>query len=263
MSAAAYIDAVGLLAPGLSSWQASLPILNGTTPCVLSPLGPVQPTVLPPNERRRSPLTVRMALNVCSEATAAASVPAAELASVFSSSDGDMDIVHRICLALTDPTRGVSPTDFHNSVHNAAAGYWSIAAGAQRASTAISAYDYGLIAGLREALALLAVDNVDVLLVMYDAPPPPPLFATRPISHPGAVALVLTRQPGKDHLGRISLCDAETENTMSDAALETLRQSNPALRALPLLQALARRESGIVGVKADASTLAGIELRAP
>lgn len=185
----------------------------------------------------------------------------AQLASVFATSDADMEILHRICEALTEPQRNVSPTDFHNSVHNAAAGYWGIAAGVRGASTTIAAYDYGLAAGLREALAKLTVDDIDMLLVIYDVPPPPPLYATRPIAQPAALALRLVRRPTHRSLGHLSLCEAQKEDTLSDATLEALRQSNPALRALPLLQALARRTSGVIGIRADANRLLGVELK--
>lgn len=262
MNAAAYIDAIGLLAPGLSSWSVALPVLSGTTPYETTALVPVQPASLPPNERRRAPLAVRMALRACEDAMSSSSVPSADLASVFATSDADMDIVHRICSTLAAPVRAVSPTDFHNSVHNAAAGYWSIASAARRASSAIAAYDYGLVTGLREALALLAVDNTDVLLVLYDVPPPPPLYATRPIAQPAAVSFVLTRKPSANALARLSLCAAATETTMNDAALEALRQNNPALRALPLLEALALRKSGVIGVKTDAAAVCGIKIEA-
>ena len=82
----------------------------------------------------------------------ATALPAASLATVFASSDADLAIIHRICLALTATPRLISPTDFHNSVHNAAAGYWSIAAGARAASTTISAHDGSFAAGLARSL---------------------------------------------------------------------------------------------------------------
>ena len=50
----------------------------------------------------------------------------------------------------------ISPTRFHNSVHNAAAGYWTIGAGCMQATTALSAYDATFAEGLLEALAQLA-----------------------------------------------------------------------------------------------------------
>ena len=57
-------------------------------------------------------------------------------------------------LAGDDPA-SISPTRFHNSVHNAAAGYWTIGAHCMQAATAISAYDASFAEGLLEALMQL------------------------------------------------------------------------------------------------------------
>ena len=40
-------------------------------------------------------------------------------------------VIHEICEALATDEREVSPTRFHNSVHNASAGYWGIATRSQ------------------------------------------------------------------------------------------------------------------------------------
>jgi hypothetical protein len=56
----------------------------------------------------------------------AAALLAAETASVFTSSGGDGDVIHHICETLTQPGREVLLTRFHNSVHNAPAGYYQL-----------------------------------------------------------------------------------------------------------------------------------------
>lgn len=256
----AFIDSIGVIAPGLPSWNASVPILTGATPYVAQPVGSVQPNLLPANERRRAPLGVRLALCAAEEATAASDFAASTLATVFATSDADMDIIHRICAALAEPARSVSPTDFHNSVHNAAPGYWSIGTKGTGPSTALSAYDFNLAAGLREASALLSVDDTDVLLVLFDVPPPPPLYKSRPVAHPAAVALVLRRLQTSRSVAQISICDASGESAMDDPGLETLRQANPAARSLPLLQAVAARRSGIVGIRAYDDRFLGVRV---
>jgi hypothetical protein len=228
-----------------------------------SALGPIQPTSLPANERRRAPLGVRLALRAADEAVASAAVDASALASVFATSDADMEIIHRICAQLAEPERNVSPTDFHNSVHNAACGYWSIGTGARGPSTAISAYDFNLAAALLESLAQLSIDETDVLLVLFDVPPPPPLYAARPVAHPAAVAMLLGRERSAHTLANLSICEATTEQTMADAGLEALRSANPAARALPLLQMLALRRFGIVGIRAYDDRFLGVRLEAP
>jgi Beta-ketoacyl synthase, N-terminal domain len=258
----AFVEGVGLIAPGLPSWHAAQPVLRGASGYVPAPIGTVQSELLPANERRRAPLGVRLALRAAQDATAESGLVPATLASVFASSDADIEIIHRICFALAEPARTVSPTDFHNSVHNAASGYWSIGTASRGASSAVSAYDFNLAAGLRETLALLSCDDTDALLVLYDVPPPPPLYAKRPVAQPAAVALLFTRARTSRTIAHLALCDASNEDTMRDEGLEELRRANPAARALPLLEALAAQRSSVIGVRQYDARCIGIRVEA-
>ena len=187
-----WLEAVGIAAPGLLGWSNAREVLRGAIDYAPVDLPPYAPSLLPPNERRRATPTVRIAFQAAEDAVQAATIPPAELATVFASSDADLNIIHRISLALTQTPRLVSPTDFHNSVHNAAAGYWSIAVGSRAPSTTISAYDASFAAGLAESCMLVAIEQRIVLLVAFDLPPPQPLYAKRPIGCTAGVALVLT-----------------------------------------------------------------------
>lgn len=142
-----YIHAISFVAPGLPDWQHTRSVLRNESTYQAADISVYQPNLLPPNERRRASPAVRMAFRIAEELTKNITHRADELASVFSSSDGDLAIAHRICNALAEPSRLVSPTDFHNSVHNSAAGYWSIAANAKGPSTAISAFDHSFATG--------------------------------------------------------------------------------------------------------------------
>jgi hypothetical protein len=124
----------------------------------------------------------------------------------------------------------------------------------------LSAYDFNFAAGLREASALLSVDEYDVLLVLFDVPPPPPLYKSRPVAHPVAVALVLSRERTARSMAHLSICEAMHETTLDNAGLETLRLANPAARSLPLLQAVAARRSGIVGIRAYDDLFLGVRV---
>ena len=64
-------------------------------------------------------------------------------------------ICHEICQALALAAREVSPTRFANSVHNAAAGYWSIATGSMMESNVLCAFDASFVAGLLDAMTQL------------------------------------------------------------------------------------------------------------
>jgi hypothetical protein len=237
---AVYVRGIGLAAPGLVGWAQGTSVLAGREDYAAAELPRFAPALLPANERRRTTATIRIALEAAQQAVTEAGLGAAEVSSVFASSDGDMEIVDKMCSAMSLPERGVSPTHFHNSVHNAPAGYWAIAAHAQRPSVSISAFDASFAAGLLEAVTTALADPAPVLLVAYDYPPPAPLDAVCPVTQPFAVALVLQAQPGGQACWRLTLTGDEPESTLPDVGLEALRTSNPAARSLPLLHALAQ-----------------------
>ena len=201
------------------------------------------PAALPPAERRRVGKGVKVALDVGFEAVAHAGREASTLASIFTSSSGDGDNCDAICRELTGD-RMISPTRFHNSVHNAPSGYWGIASGSMHPSTSLCAFDDSFVAGLEDALTQLACGLDAMLLVAYDAPYPEPLHAARPTPDSFGVALVLTREPEAHTLARIETtvhADGRRPTSMSIATptLEDCRMNIPAARALPLLASIA------------------------
>ncbi len=245
-----YVNGIGTLGPGLAGWAGSRAVLAGESPlCEAAPPEP-SASLLPPNERRRSSETVRWALHVAQEAMQQAEVDAREVATVFASSDGETDVLDRLCTALAAPQRTISPTLFHHSVHNAASGYWGIATGAQQSSTVLACYDSSFCAALLEAAAYVHIEERPVLLVAYDLPPPPPLYAARPLVGGFATALLLTRAPSPHTLARLILTLSnnlsEEATNMADPRLEALRTGNQAARALPLLAAIAMRGGTLV-----------------
>lgn len=163
----ATIEGIGLWAPGVPSWDAFNALRHGSAPAADAPAKPV-PTLLPPNERRRAPDTVSVALHAAQAACAAAGRNPATLPSVFTSTYGDLAISDHLCQTLARAPEEVSPIRFHNSVHNAAAGYWTIGTGAMQPATALSAGEGSFALGLLEALTQLATGVEAVLLVGYD-----------------------------------------------------------------------------------------------
>ena len=245
-----YVNGIGALGPGLAGWAGSRAVLAEESP--LYEAAPPEPSasLLPPNERRRSSEAVRWALHVAQEAMQQAEADVREVATVFASSDGETGILDRLCTALAAPQRTISPTLFHHSVHNAASGYWGIATGAQQSSTVLACYDSSFCAALLEAAAYVHIEERPVLLVAYDLPPPPPLYAARPLVGGFATALLLTRAPSPHTLARLILTLSnnlsEEATNMADPRLEALRTGNQAARALPLLAAIAMRGGTLV-----------------
>jgi hypothetical protein len=243
----AYLDGIGLVGPGLDNWPAARPILAGNVAYESRPLVVAAPLSLPPAERRRTGLAIKVALAVGEEAIDAGQLDAKQLATVFSSSGADNDNCDAICKTLASDDRSISPTRFHNSVHNAPAGYWGIASGAMTPATVLCAHDASFGAGLLEALTQVAVEGWGTLLITYDMPYPEPLHAKRPLPSAFGIALALMPERSAHSLARItlSLTDA-TPDSLVDPALEALRSQIPAARGLPLLQCIARGAAGRV-----------------
>lgn len=239
MTLTAYVEGIGLLGPGLNGWLGSQAVLGGRQPyrpqkTILPP-----PALLPAAERRRSSVIVRLTLATGLEAVAAAGLDAASLPSVFSSSGGDGENCHAICEMLASDDRQISPTRFHNSVHNAAAGYWSIATGTMCTSSVLSAFDASFGAGLLEALAQVVVDDSRSVLLVYDTAYPEPLYGVRPIPDAFGMALVLSPQLSTQALSKITVgLTNDSADQLDDIALEDLRRAIPAARGLPLLRCI-------------------------
>jgi hypothetical protein len=245
MTLAATVEGVGLVGPGLAGWSASRAILANDAPYAPSPTVIPMPEALPATERRRSGKTVRLALAAGIEAARMAGRDPSTLAAIFASSGGESENCHAICEALAGEDRLISPTRFHNSVHNAAAGYWGIATGAMAPSDALGAFDASFAAGLLEALVRLDADpSQAALLIAYDTPYPDPLHQARPIADSFAVAFVLAAADSKSGARIEAALEERAAEAMDDRALEAVRTGIPAARSLPLLRALALAAPG-------------------
>jgi hypothetical protein len=132
-------------------------------------------------------------------------------------------------------------------VHNAPAGYWSIAAGSRQPSVTLCAYDGSFAAGLIETASQVHANGAPVLLVAYDLPYPQPLAAARKIVEPLAVALLFSREPraGTVGLWRVAVCEGASATRFPESLPPGLR-TNPAAHALPLLGTVARGASEII-----------------
>jgi len=248
------IAGVGVLGPGLQGWESSRAILRGDRTYKAEPLELAAPAILSARERRRSSPTVRMALTVASEAVSQAGLAPDWLATVYGSSNGSGLEIHKLLEALSTPEMLVSPTHFHNSVHNAAAGYWCIATSCHQPSTSIACHDYTFAAALLKAATQIHVEARPVLLVVFDCPMPKPLHGKRPIAAPFAAAFALTPEGLASARAELSLAwqsDASARGVSSPRApeLAELWRGNPAARSLPLLEALALNRVGSLSLR--------------
>lgn len=258
-----FVEGVGILGPGLPGWEESRPILTGAAPFRPAPAAVAASELLPAAERRRTPVPVKLALGVGQEAFRNADRDMSTTATVFTSSSGEGETLHHMCETLASAEREVSPTRFHNSVHNAAAGYWSIATRCQEASTSLCAYDASFGAGLLEAAVQALAGAKPVALIAYDQPYPEPLHSARPILGCFGVAILLSSEPGsraRTCFDLTLLATGAPATRMVDTGLEEMRRGIPAARALPLLAAIAREttESVLIEFPEDSRLSVGV-----
>jgi hypothetical protein len=232
----ARIAGIGFWCPGLASWPAAQAYARGGG---LPPDAPARPSpqLLAPNERRRAPETVAVALEVALAACHDAGRDPGTLPSVFTSTHGDLAITDYMCRQLADDPAGISPIRFHNSVHNAAAGYWTIGAGTHAPATALSAFHGSFAQGLLEALTQLATGTAEILLVGYDSQSSGPLGR---VSHSQGLlggALVLAQAADGPQL-RATLGSAGADRSPA-GPLEHHAAGNAMAPMLPLFDALA------------------------
>jgi Beta-ketoacyl synthase, N-terminal domain len=245
----ARIESIGFWANGLPSWEAARDFAaTGVLP--EGALAKPSAQLLPPNERRRAPESVAVALDVALATCRAAGRDPAALPSVFASTHGDLSITDYMCATLAVDPRAISPTKFHNSVHNAAAGYWTIGAGCMHAANAISGYDASFAEGLIDALAQLAEGTEAVLLVGYDTGTTGPLRSVHRCTGLLGGALVLARddaahakQYAKGNVRtprlQIWLDDGDADAPVAQGPLGRHAGGNAMAPMLPLFDALA------------------------
>jgi hypothetical protein len=244
MTPAVGIAGIGLLGAGLAGWAASRPVLAGLAPHQPAPVAPPVPALLPATERRRTGPSVRLALAVAIEAVQASGLPPEEPDTVFASANSEGQVIVSILEALHAPDGAISPTQFHNSVHNAAAGYWGIAAGSARPSVSLGGHDAVFATGLMQAVAQVVTARRPVLFVAHDVPLPPPMAALRPGE--GAFAVALALVPGRGAHGALRLAyaaDGPAAEPPLPPGLDAIRAGNAVARALPVLMALAARRA--------------------
>lgn len=262
-----FVDGIGIWAPGIADWAALQRVLSAgdiaarrfdVEPANAKPA----PAILPPTERRRAPEPVLLASEAASQAATMAGRDPATLACVFTSTHGDLAITDAMCATLAADPRELSPTRFHNSVHNAPAGYWTVAAHCNKTATAISAGPASFAAGIVEAATEVAADGDAVLLAAYDIVARGPLAEVAPSGVPFAAAFVLS--PSRSaasfaHLSIYPLQGAAISNHLP-AVLAAFAANPTAVQALPLLLALAQRAPAKVTLASGANTSIAIEV---
>jgi hypothetical protein len=236
------IEGIGFWAPGWADWNAACAGLRGEAQADAEVIKP-SPALLVAAERRRAPLAVLLACEIAAQACAASGHAVDTLPSVFAATHGDLIITDYMCSTLAQAPRELSPIKFHNSVHNAPAGYWTIAAHCHAGSTSISSWHSTFAVALFEAAVQATAENVPVLLSAYDTESPGPLAEVSPASSIFGVAMVIAPADARGATMRIGFNATTADVPVSPQlpiAFEEMSETNPmASQSLPLLAAIA------------------------
>jgi beta-ketoacyl synthase-like protein len=236
-----YVEAVAFWAPTLPGWAHARAAFRGEAEPLATPAKRPAPELLAAAERRRAPDTVALALEVAAAAARDAGLAPETLPSIFTSTHGDLAVNDYMCSTLASAPTLISPTRFHNSVHNAAAGYWTIATGCREASTALSAFDASFGAGLLEAATQACSDARPVLLVAFDVEATGALASVTASSGLLACALVVGPAASERSIAALdwSLAGGPADAPALRSAAARSLGGNAMAGALPLLEAIA------------------------
>ena len=244
---------IGVCASGMADWQQARAILRGEGAQPLGELPKVVPSWLPATERRRANTTSRLAIAAAMQAVR--DLPAAEISrmpTVYSSADGDGEVLTTMLAALAQPKVALSPTLFHNSVFNAPPGYWGLAAQSNASSTAVSAGDASFAAGLREAYAQILATQAPVIYIACDVTRSIIFGDNTNAAAPFACALRLLpadpeRPAGGQRLDGWSVdTDEEGTNAEREESAPGSFAGNPSAMALRLLSAVANESAAVI-----------------
>jgi hypothetical protein len=260
----AFVEGVALWAPRIPGWTVARPVLRGETEAQAQPAPRPAPVLLAPTERRRAPDTVAIALEVAAGACENAGADPREMASVFACTEGDLAISDYMSETLARTPTLISPTRFHNSVHNAAAGYWTIGTGCMRPYTALSAHRYTFGEGLLEALVQAESSRRATLLVAYDIESRGPLATMAPSRGIVGAAVIVTPTAGARSLARIFWStERGTERTAPLPRNAGLVAGNAMAACLPFFEAMAMEEDRTVRLGLNQSLSLDINFEFP
>ncbi len=242
-----FVDGIAFWSPTLPGWPIARAAFRGEGGAVDPPAKRPAPEILAAAERRRAPDSVALALEVAGAAVREAGCDAGDLPSIFTSAHGDLAVNDYMCSTLATQPTAISPTRFHNSVHNAAAGYWTIGTACMAASSAVSAFEQSFAAGLLEAATQCVADERPVLLVAFDVQANGALASVTRSEGLLAAAFVLAPLPGPRTQAAFEITLSSGPSAVAPLRSDAARglRGNGMADVLPFVEALAL-ESNVV-----------------
>lgn len=238
MIPALHVDGIGLWAPGFrdaAAWGAGAEEAAAVDPAARP---------LPPALRRRTTLLTRMVAEAAAQAAEQAGVALGAEPLVFGSAYGEIETAVEMIRSFDGPVGLPSPTRFHNSVHNTAVGYLSIATQNRGFVTALAAGRETAVAALLEAAAWIGAEGGGALVLLADETVPDPLAGPTRWS-PAAAALYLRGEPSARTRATLSF---PAPGAAPASPLDPRWADHPCAGGLALVRAIARAERGAVAL---------------
>ena len=235
-----YVRSIGLWSPGHpdpESWVHSKPDPECEAPKASRLVGAL---------RRRATTQTRAAIEVFDQVVSGAGWDGSTVGALWATAHGEHATSIRMFEAMARGEGKVSPTQFHNSVHNAAGGYASIAEKNTAASTTLTGGGEIVMSGFFEAATRLEIEGGQVVLVFFDEPLQAP-FAVPGMEAGLAVGFGLTDSAdgAMARLGGFGRKDIEGASPPSPYAGMHIAA------ALPLLEHVVAGHSGTVALQID------------
>jgi hypothetical protein len=236
-----FVRGIGLWTPGFSNpeaWcrgQSDSEVTKADAPILEGPL------------RRRASALTRISVDVFGQATRAAGVDIHSIPTIWATAHGEHATAIKLLEMMIRGEGKVSPTQFHNSVHNTPSAYASISCGNASASSTLTGGPELVSSALLEAFCHLDTGTQEIVVVLGDEPLHAP-FDRADMPAPLAVAFCLSvhdRDAGEgEHAGVVlsNLRREELTDTQPDKRLGGLYVS----AGLPLLEHIVARRPGVI-----------------
>lgn len=199
--------------------------------------------------RRRATALTRMAVGAMQQAAEQAACDPVETASIWATAHGEHTTALEILEMMRCGEGKLSPTRFHNSVHNSASGYASIATGNTAPSTTLTGGSELVVSALLESQCLVEASGRDVLLVLADEPLQCPFERSEKAAALAMAFCLSPREAGAlaqlGELRRDHLAPARPHESFAGLHIAT---------ALCLLEQIVLARSGAVALELQADT---------
>jgi 3-oxoacyl-[acyl-carrier-protein] synthase I len=235
---------------GTAFWAAGFPTFDHLrSGRATEPLPPEAALLAPRARGRASPLT-RMFADVLGQLGTASAPNLAEVPMVYASAYGEMATTLSLLESLAAGETLLSPIRFQASVHNTAAGIFSIQMGNRAFSTAIAAGPRTAAMALVEAMAWLNAHGGEIVVAVADERAPDPICRGQSYPAVAAALHLAAALPGDRRPALGTLRGVTTAPLPPRPAYLSAFDENPAAGSLALLDRIAEGQSGPVALEA-------------